>query len=174
MWKWEEKPYRAQVDHLSRWLLATVGLQLPPSSLQLHFKGEKRLLWVTGKHLWRVRWLSQVWTIITKCPINTFSDGWGHLSLLIVFHTEMEKPLTTHDRFIWLALQNSSIKAHAPHIPHLQLCQSKGAAKRKVPRQDCPHDSQKIPQGDILGYLPQEVGQMVLVTSANSATWKLS
>lgn len=130
MWKWEEKPYRAQVDHLSRWLLATVGLQLPPSSLQLHFKAEKRLLWVTGKHVWRVRWLSQVWTIITKCPINTFSNGWGHLSLLIVSHTEMEKPLTTQDRFIWLALQNSSIKAHTPHIPHLQLCQSKGAAKK--------------------------------------------
>jgi len=83
----------------------------------------------------------------------------GQLGLLIVPHTEMVKPLTTHDRFIWLALQNSSIKAYTPHIPHLWLCQSKGAAKRKMPSQDCPCDSQKIPQGDILGYLPHKLAK---------------
>lgn len=50
---------------------------------------------------------------------------------------------------------------------YLQLWQSRGTANRKVTSQERPWNSQIIPQGDTLGYLPQ-VSQMALVTSANS------
>lgn len=42
--------------------------------------------------------------------------------------------------------------------------------KKKLPWQDCLSDSGKLPQGDALSYLPQEVGQLVLVTITNNAT----
>lgn len=92
------------------------------------------------------------------------------MGLLAVLQTKMGKPLTIHDMFIWLALQNSSIDAHNLHTPHLGLCKSKGTAKRKVLHQDCLSDSGKILQGDTLSSLLQEFGQLVLVTITNSAT----
>lgn len=92
------------------------------------------------------------------------------MGLLAVLQTKMGKPLTIHDIFIWLALQNSSIDAHNLHTPHLGLCKSKGTAKRKVLHQDCLSDSGKILQGDTLSSLLQEFGQLVLVTITNSAT----
>ena len=66
------------------------------------------------------------------CPLNKASDGGGQLGLLIAPPTEMGKPLTTHDRFIWLALQNSSIKAY------ILISHTYGFASPKVqPKERC-------------------------------------
>lgn len=53
------------------------------------------------------------------------------MGLLAVLQTKMGKPLTIHDIFIWLALQNSSIDALNLHTPHLGLCKSKVQPKER-------------------------------------------
>lgn len=156
---------RAQADHASRWLLVTVGLNsVPLKSLELHFKGRKRkgYLELLECMFRREGGYHNKLGGLLQSTLYTGLRWRGHLGLPIVPQIEVVKPLTVCQIYV-AGFTKFIRKAHIPHLPH-RLCQSKGTVKGKVPHQDCPSDSGKVPHGDTVGYLPRKIGQLALVT----------
>lgn len=169
MWKREQKPLSPGAPGIQM-APGNCGTSVPLKSLELHSKAMKRSCWNVclrggGYHNKFGRFLQSAWT----------QGLWwtGHLGLPTIPQTEVVKPFTIREIHL-VCFTKFVIKACILHLPHAGLCQSKGAGTRKMPCQDCPSDSGKIPQGDNLGYLPRKKWPVGPVTITNSTTSKLT